>query len=66
MSWVTIRSDVEFRAGTRLCRVPVQTSKAADTLGIIYYTMPASAEADAAYAELKKTAVRASAHRHST
>ena len=31
-----------------------QTAKAAETLGNIYYTMPASTEADAAYAELKK------------
>src|SRR5208337_3467327 len=31
-----------------------QTAKAAETLGNIYYTMPGSAEADSAYAELRK------------
>jgi len=50
---VPIRSDVEFALG-RAYAASGQTSKAADTLGNIYYTMPASAEADAAYAELKK------------
>ena len=33
---------------------PGRRAKAAETLANIYYTMPASAEADAAYAELKK------------
>ncbi|MFZ0420707.1 MAG: transglycosylase SLT domain-containing protein [Candidatus Sulfotelmatobacter sp.] len=50
---VPIRSDVEFALG-RAYAASGQSSKAADTLGNIYYTMPASAEADAAYAELKK------------
>jgi len=50
---VPVRSDVEFALG-RAYAASGQTVKAADTLGNIYYTMPASAEADAAYAELKK------------
>jgi soluble lytic murein transglycosylase len=48
-----VRSDVEFALG-RAYAASGQTAKAAETLGNIYYTMPASAEADAAYAELKK------------
>jgi soluble lytic murein transglycosylase len=47
------RSDVEFALG-RAYAASGQTAKAAETLGNIYYTMPASAEADGAYAELKK------------
>jgi len=50
---VPIRSDVEFALG-RAYAASRQTAKAADTLGNIYYTMPAATEADAAYAELKK------------
>jgi soluble lytic murein transglycosylase len=50
---VPIRSDVEFALG-RAYAASGQTAKAADTLGNIYYTMPAATEADAAYAELKK------------
>ncbi len=47
------RSDVEFALG-RAYAASGQNAKAADTLANIYYTMPTSAEADAAYAELKK------------
>ncbi len=50
---VPIRSDVEFALG-RAYAASGQTAKAAETLGNIYYTMPAAAEADAAYAELRK------------
>jgi soluble lytic murein transglycosylase len=48
-----VRSDVEFALG-RAYTASGQTAKAAETLENIYYTMPASAEADGAYAELKK------------
>jgi soluble lytic murein transglycosylase len=48
-----IRSDLEFVLG-RAYAASGQTAKAAETLANIYYTMPASADADAAYAELKK------------
>ncbi len=48
-----MRSDLEFALG-RAYAASSQTAKAAETLENIYYTMPASAEADAAYAELKK------------
>jgi soluble lytic murein transglycosylase len=48
-----VRSDLEFVLG-RAYAASGQTSKAADTFANIYYTMPASAEADVAYAELKK------------
>jgi soluble lytic murein transglycosylase len=47
------RSDVEFALG-RAYAAAGQSVKAAETLENIYYTMPASTEADAAYAELKK------------
>jgi soluble lytic murein transglycosylase len=50
---VPVRSDVEFALG-RAYAASGQSAKAADTLANIYYTMPASTEADAAYAELKK------------
>lgn len=50
---VPIRSDVEFALG-RAYAASGQTAKAAETLGNIYYTMPGSAEADPAYAELRK------------
>ncbi len=50
---VPIRSDVEFALG-RAYAASGQTAKAAETLGNIYYTMPGSAEADSAYAELRK------------
>jgi soluble lytic murein transglycosylase len=48
-----IRSDLEFALG-RAYAASGQSAKAAITLGNIYYTMPTSAEADAAYTELKK------------
>ena len=48
-----VRSDLEFVLG-RAYAASGQTAKAAETLANIYYTMPASADADAAYAELKK------------
>jgi soluble lytic murein transglycosylase len=47
------RSDVEFALG-RAYAASGQAGKAAETLANIYYTLPAAAEADAAYAELKK------------
>lgn len=48
-----VRSDVEFALG-RAYAASGNTAKAAEILANIYYTMPASTEADAAYAELKK------------
>jgi soluble lytic murein transglycosylase len=48
-----IRSDLEFALG-RAYAASGQSAKAAAVFENIYYTMPASAEADAAYAELKK------------
>ena len=50
---VPIHSDVEFALG-RAYAASGQTAKAVETLANIYYTMPASAEADSAYAELRK------------
>jgi len=50
---IPIRSDVEFALG-RAYAASGQTAPATATLANIYYTMPTSAEADAAYAELKK------------
>jgi soluble lytic murein transglycosylase len=47
------RSDVEFALG-RAYAASGQATKAADVLENLYYTMPASTEADAAYAELKR------------
>jgi soluble lytic murein transglycosylase len=51
-----VRSDVEFALG-RAYAASGQNAKAGQTLANIYYTMPASVEADAAYAELKKLPV---------
>jgi soluble lytic murein transglycosylase len=48
-----VRSDLELLLG-RGYAAAGQTAKAAETLANIYYTMPASADADAAYMELKK------------
>jgi len=48
-----VRSDVELALG-RAYAAAGQTAKAAETFANIYYTMPASADADAAYSELKK------------
>ncbi len=50
---VPVRSDLEFELG-RAYAAAGQPAKAAETLANIYYTMPTSAEADLAYAELKK------------
>jgi soluble lytic murein transglycosylase len=50
---VPIRSDVELALG-RAYAASGQSMKAAETFENIYYTMPASADADAAYAELKQ------------
>jgi soluble lytic murein transglycosylase len=47
------RSDLEFALG-RAYAASGQNAKAAETLTNIYYTMPASAEADAANGELRK------------
>ena len=47
------RSDLEFALG-RAYAASGQTTKAAETFENIYYTIPTSVEADAAYAELKK------------
>jgi soluble lytic murein transglycosylase len=48
-----VRSDVEVALG-RAYASSGQTAKAAETFENVYYTMPASADADTAYAELKK------------
>ncbi len=48
-----VRSDVELELG-RAYAAAGKTAKAAETFENIYYTMPASADADAAYGELKK------------
>jgi soluble lytic murein transglycosylase len=50
---VPVRSDVELALG-RAYAASGQTAKAAETLENIYYTMPGSTDADAAYSELKK------------
>ena len=50
---VPARADIELALG-RAYEALGQTAKAADTFANIYYTMPTAAEADAAYAELKK------------
>ena len=48
-----VRSDLEFALG-RAYAASGQPAKAAETLANIYYAMPASADADSAYVELKK------------
>ncbi|HEY6769356.1 MAG TPA: transglycosylase SLT domain-containing protein [Candidatus Sulfotelmatobacter sp.] len=48
-----VRSDLEFALGRAYAQIG-QPAKAAEALVNVYYTMPASAEADAANAELKK------------
>ncbi len=50
-----VRSDLELQLGRAYAALG-QNAKAAETFGNIYYTMPASADADAAYTELKKLA----------
>jgi soluble lytic murein transglycosylase len=52
-SRLPVRSDIEFALG-RAYSAAGQPAKAAEALGNVYYTMPTSAEADAALAELKK------------
>jgi soluble lytic murein transglycosylase len=47
------RSDIEFSLGRAYASVG-QNAKAAEALANVYYNMPTAAEADAAYAELKK------------
>jgi soluble lytic murein transglycosylase len=47
------RSDVELALGRAYATLH-QSAKAADALANVYYNMPTSAEADAAYTELKK------------
>jgi soluble lytic murein transglycosylase len=47
------RSDIEFALGKAYAALG-QTTKAAEALANVYYNMPTAAEADAAYAELKK------------
>ncbi len=48
-----VRSDLELALG-RAYAAAGQTAKAAEVFGNIYYTMPTSPDADAAFAELKK------------
>ena len=48
-----VRSDIEFAVGKAYAAAG-QPSKAAEAFANIYYNMPTAAEADAAYAELKK------------
>jgi soluble lytic murein transglycosylase len=48
-----VRSDIELELG-RAYATSGQTEKAAEALANVYYKMPTSAEADLAYAELKK------------
>ena len=48
-----VRSDIEFAIG-RAYAAMGQTSKAAEALANVYYNMPTAAEADSAFAELKK------------
>jgi soluble lytic murein transglycosylase len=48
-----VRSDIEFALGR--CYVALgQQAKAAEALANVYYNMPTSAEAEAAYADLRK------------
>jgi soluble lytic murein transglycosylase len=47
------RSDIEFAIGKAYAAVG-ENAKAAEALANVYYNMPVSADADAAYAELKK------------
>ncbi len=50
------RSDIELELGKALA-ASGQAAKASEAFANIYYNMPISAEADAAYAELKKLAI---------
>jgi soluble lytic murein transglycosylase len=53
---VPLRSDLEFALG-RAYAMAKETAKAAEALGNVYYNLPMSTEADAAYAEMKKLSV---------
>jgi soluble lytic murein transglycosylase len=48
-----VRSDIEFALG-RAYAAMGQTSKAVEALANVYYNIPTAAEADSAFAELKK------------
>jgi len=50
------RADIELAIGKSYAALG-QSPKASDALGNVYYNMPASADADAAYAELKKLSI---------
>jgi soluble lytic murein transglycosylase len=50
------RSDIELAIGKAYAALG-QSPKASDALGKVYYNMPTSADADAAYAELKKLSI---------
>jgi peptidoglycan lytic transglycosylase len=50
------RSDIELAIGRAFVGLG-QTPKASDAFSNVYYNMPTSAEADAAYAELKKLSI---------
>jgi soluble lytic murein transglycosylase len=50
------RSDLELTLGRAYAALG-QTPKAAEALANVYYTMPTSPDADAAYAELKKLSI---------
>lgn len=50
------RSDIEFAIGKAYASLG-QTPKASEALTNVYYNMPTSAEADSAYAELKKLSI---------
>lgn len=50
---IPVRSDVEFALGKAYAAAG-QRAKAAEALANVYYTMPTSADADAAFSELKK------------
>jgi soluble lytic murein transglycosylase len=50
------RSDIELAIGKAYAALG-QSPKASEALGNVYYNMPTSAEADAAYTELKKLSI---------
>jgi soluble lytic murein transglycosylase len=51
-----VRSDIELAIGKAYAALG-QSPKASEALGNVYYNMPTSAEADAAFAELKKLSI---------
>ena len=51
-----VRSDIELAIGKAYAALG-QGAKASDALGNVYYNMPTSAEADAAFTELKKLSI---------